>query len=69
MSAPAITESGLARHVFTHLIWQMRIYMVRVPDVPEKLRDRFYTLEQMRSLPLPTAMRAAEALAEKELTK
>ena len=69
LSAPAITESGRARHVFTHLIWQMRIYMARVPDVPEKLRDRFYTLEQMRSLPLPTAMRAAEALAEKELTK
>lgn len=48
---------GTARHVFTHLIWEMTILRYRAESaVPSA---RFYTLEEAALLPIPTAMRAA----------
>ena len=49
---------GEARHVFTHLIWEMTGYRYRLPQetVPEG-DYRFVTREQLAALPLATAFR------------
>ena len=58
--AGTLTESGSARHVFTHQIWQMRIYetdaeaSASAPDGYE-----FVPLEKVKDLPLPAAVNAA----------
>ena len=64
----SIGYAGEARHVFTHRVWEMRLWTARVPGVPPALAGDFYTLAQLESLPIPTAMRAALILAQKELS-
>ena len=61
--------AGTARHVFTHRVWQMKLYLCRTEEVPEALRPCFYTLSRMEALPIPTAMKAARALARDALSK
>ncbi len=56
-------EAGNARHVFTHRVWEMKLYVCRMPSVPKELEPSFYTLDEMNALPVPTAMRAAKAVA------
>ena len=56
-------EAGNARHVFTHRVWEMKLYVCRAPSVPKELEPCFYTLDEMNDLPVPTAMRAAKAVA------
>ncbi len=56
-------EAGNARHVFTHRVWEMKLYVCRAPSVPKELEPSFYTLDEMNALPVPTAMRAAKAVA------
>lgn len=56
-------EAGNARHVFTHRVWEMKLYVCRVQSVPKELEPCFYTLDEMNALPVPTAMRAAKAVA------
>ena len=58
-----------AKHVFTHRIWEMRLWAVHIPEIPPALEKDFYTLSQLDSLPIPTAMRAARAYVQKELTE
>ena len=60
---------GEAKHVFTHRIWEMRLWAVHIPEIPPALEKNFYTLSQLDSLPIPTAMRAARAYVQKELTE
>ena len=60
---------GEAKHVFTHRIWEMRLWAVHIPEIPPALEKDFYTLSQLDSLPIPTAMRAARAYVQKELTE
>lgn len=57
---------GNARHVFTHRVWNMTLYHYRA-ETAECREGRFVSLEEMRALPLPTAMRAAREQAEKLL--
>ncbi|MBR3739972.1 MAG: A/G-specific adenine glycosylase [Clostridia bacterium] len=57
---------GAARHVFTHRVWNMTLYHY-VSESTDCREGRFLTLEEMRALPLPTAMRAAKERAEKLL--
>ena len=50
---------GHARHVFTHRIWQMRVWRV---DACTGIPDgswRFLSAKELRALPLPTAVRYA----------
>lgn len=60
-------ELGCARHVFTHRIWDMRLWHYELAHEPDAallapLNARLVTREQLAALPLPTAMRpAAEA--------
>ena len=55
---------GTARHVFTHRVWNMTLYRY-IAETTDCRDGRFVTLEEMRALPLPTAMRAAKVQAEK----
>lgn len=54
---------GHAKHVFTHLIWEMDVHaliadeMVNVPD------SQWVTHEELEALPLPTAVKAARQWA------
>ena len=60
--ADFVGEMGKARHVFTHRIWNMTIfhYAARTADCRE---GSFFSLSQMLSLPIPTAMKAAKEFA------
>ena len=59
---------GEARHVFTHQVWRMRLWLLRVPEgLAAPAGWRFVTAEDMRALPIPTAMRAAKAEAERAM--
>lgn len=57
---------GNARHVFTHRVWNMTLYHFTAESAGCR-EGRFVTLDEMRALPLPTAMRAAKEWAEKLL--
>lgn len=58
------TDLGEARHVFTHRVWNMRLYHFEATE-PIPLQDfSWVDAEQLRALPLPTAMRAAKKAAE-----
>ena len=57
---------GTARHVFTHRVWNMTLYHYIAQTLACR-EGRFVTLDEMRALPLPTAMRAAREQAEKLL--
>lgn len=54
---------GEAKHVFTHRIWQMHLWHCHAQS-PTARQGEFVRLDAMRSLPIPTAMRAARAHAE-----
>ena len=58
---------GTARHVFTHLVWNMTLYHY-IAETTECREGRFVSLEEMRALPLPTAMRAAKTQAKRLLS-
>ncbi len=67
VDARFISSLGEARHVFTHLIWDMALlrFDARGDACPDGWRwaDR----DALTALPLPTAMRAAKSLAEELL--
>ena len=61
-------EAGTARHVFTHRVWEMKLYVCRAAEIPAELIPGFYTLDGMNALPVPTAVRAAKEIAAKLLS-
>ncbi len=55
-----VQEMGEGRHVFTHRIWEMRIYAMQAPaDASAPSGYRFVPLQEMKTLAIPTAMKAA----------
>ncbi|MCE5343310.1 MAG: A/G-specific adenine glycosylase [Eubacteriales bacterium] len=61
-------ELGEATHVFTHLIWKMKLFHFALEAVPPEnwLTENQAVLadaQALHSLPLPTAMKAAKAAA------
>lgn len=62
LPASDIQYHGEARHVFTHRIWQMKLYSARWRGAKAPGPGRFMTREELDSLPFPTAMKAAMAL-------
>ena len=59
---------GEGKHIFTHRIWQMEIhhFVLTASPAPEWLQARqaaMASADEMLSLPMPTAMRAAQSLA------
>ena len=62
----AVEPVGEARHVFTHQVWRMKLYVMQsnVADAPEGWR--FVTRAEMDALALPTAVKkAAEVVRER----
>ncbi|MDR3051143.1 MAG: A/G-specific adenine glycosylase [Oscillospiraceae bacterium] len=63
IAAHPLRRLGEARHVFTHIIWQMRIYLFAA-ETPFELPESLWAdAEALRALPIPTAMCAAKQYA------
>ena len=62
-SAPQYLGEG--KHVFTHLIWQMKIYHVEADECFDYPHGQWVTLDEMDHLPKPTAIRSALEHASK----
>lgn len=67
---PALYRKSLgeAKHVFTHRVWNMKIYHFELTDQPteERLKTRQAFLvnsSELESLPMPTAMKTARRMA------
>lgn len=70
MSVSAVESVGAARHVFTHQVWNMKLYVMQAEDgasAPEGWR--FVTLAEMDQLAIPAAVRAAQLIARERLRK
>ncbi|MBR2054668.1 MAG: A/G-specific adenine glycosylase [Clostridia bacterium] len=59
----SITPLEQAKHVFSHRVWHMQLWHVETEEAKEKA-GLWFTYEQMQSLPIPTAVKAARAAAE-----
>ena len=67
VKAQLVRPLGEAKHIFTHRIWQMKIYHFRAEKM-ESREGRWASLSEMQSLPLPTAVKAARDFAQGLLT-
>lgn len=56
---------GEARHIFTHRIWNMRLYHFEADEAKKLKNCRWVDAAELGALPLPTAMRRARQEAEK----
>ena len=66
LGVPAVYDArlGCAKHVFTHLIWEMEIHAF-VADAPTDVPDgRWVNAAELAALPMPTAVKAARKFAE-----
>ena len=59
-----------ARHVFTHLVWEMDILSLEItgPELPVPADHRWVSLEELDMLAFPVAMNAALKEAKKRLS-
>lgn len=55
-----ILPAGEAKHVFTHQIWQMKLYTMKT-NAPAPAGWRFVPIAELDSLAIPTAVKAAKA--------
>lgn len=60
---------GEAKHVFTHIIWEMEIHALEAENMPEIPDGMWVTKEELEALPLPTAVKAARKLTMERLGK
>lgn len=58
---------GEAKHVFTHIIWEMEIHALEAENMPEIPGGMWVTGDELAALPLPTAVKAARKLAMERL--
>ena len=65
VSAPE--AAGEARHVFTHQVWHMRLYMMKAEKSGAPEGWRYVTPEEMDALALPTAVGKAAAIVREKL--
>ncbi|MBR4458848.1 MAG: A/G-specific adenine glycosylase [Clostridia bacterium] len=64
----SLKEVGEARHVFTHRIWQMRIWHAETSGEALPEGWQWADAEEIRTLPFPTAMKKAREEALRRLT-
>ena len=62
--ALSFIEIGQARHVFTHRVWHMRVYLADVQRDQTPCDGLWVDSDWMDALPFPTAMKTAKALAK-----
>ena len=58
---------GHARHVFTHLIWEMEVHALIADEMTQIPNGQWVTGEELAALPLPTAVKAARQWAMERL--
>ena len=58
---------GQARHVFTHLIWEMDIHALEAQEMADVEGGQWVTAAELAALPLPTAVKKARLCAMKRL--
>ena len=58
---------GHAKHVFTHLIWEMDVHALIADEMTEVPGGQWVTREELEALPLPTAVKAARQWAMERL--
>lgn len=59
-------DAGTAKHVFSHIIWEMHLWCLTVtPEFDLLPQWKLVTVEEMEALPFPSAMRAARTEARK----
>lgn len=54
---------GHAKHVFTHLIWEMDVHALIADEMTEIPDGQWVTHDELEALPLPTAVKAARGWA------
>ena len=59
---------GHARHVFTHLIWEMDVHAVVADEMTQVPGGQWVTRQELAALPLPTAVKAARQWAMERLS-
>lgn len=59
---------GHARHVFTHLIWEMDVHAVAADEMTQVPGGQWVTRQELAALPLPTAVKAARQWAMERLS-
>ena len=60
LAISAAEDAGHARHVFTHQIWQMQLFMMDVPENAEAPAGySFIPVAEMGQIAIPTAVKAA----------
>lgn len=59
--------AGHARHIFTHLIWEMDVHVLIADEMAEVKNGQWVTRDELESLPLPTAVKAARQWAMERL--
>lgn len=69
MQANRIIPLGEARHVFTHRIWNMKLYRVDLPAMHGRTAGQWADAQTLTGLPLPTAMKDARRAAMDILLK
>ena len=69
MGVPAAYDGrlGQARHVFTHIIWEMEIHGFEADSCTDVPGGFWVSADELAALPLPTAVRHALALAMSRL--
>lgn len=63
LSVRDVRHEGDARHVFTHQIWNMKLFTMTCAENAAPDGFRFVTAQEMSALAIPAAMKAAHALA------
>ena len=58
---------GHARHVFTHLIWEMDVHALIADETVDVPDGQWVTRDELQALPLPTAVKAARGWAMERL--
>lgn len=58
---------GHAKHVFTHLIWEMDVHVLIADEMTRIPNGQWVTGEALAALPLPTAVKAARQWAMERL--
>lgn len=58
---------GSAKHVFTHIIWEMDVHALISETTPDIPGGQWVTKDELEALPLPTAVKAARRWAMERL--
>ncbi len=60
LAVSGVESEGEAKHVFTHQVWQMQLYTMKVPeDAAAPAGYSFIPVDEMSNLAIPTAVKAA----------